>query len=255
MTRGDPNRTFHYAVLVSLALHAVLLLSFPDLVSRARRVVENLAPPIVARLIAPEPASAPPAQERTPPPEEKKRPAAKKPPPAPRPVQNAAPPKVVEPAPVAKPVTTPEVEPVATPSSAPDAAPATETAEPAPTPAPVASAPAAPPGAQSGAPPRDARTIGEYRLELIEAARRIKDRTRYPPIARDNNWTGQTQVRVTLAASGAPAISVKGTSGHPVLDQHALSIFRQAAREVSLPPDLRGKEFAVEVWMDFTLTP
>jgi len=48
---------------------------------------------------------------------------------------------------------------------------------------------------------------------------------------------------------------VKGTSGHQVLDQHALAIFRQAAREVSLPQDLRGKEFAIDVWMDFTLTP
>lgn len=253
MTRGDHNRTFHYAVLASLVLHAVLLLSFPDLVSRARRAVESLAPPIVARLIAPEPASAPPDEERKPPPQEKKLPVAKKPPPAPRPVQKAVPPKVAEPAPLAKPVPAPE--PVATPSSAPEAAPAAETAERAPAPAAVTSAPAAPPGAQPGAPPREARTIGEYRLELIEAARRIKDRTRYPPIARDNNWTGQTQVRVALAASGAPAISVKGTSGHQVLDQHALSIFRQAAREVTLPPDLRGKEFAVEVWMDFTLTP
>ena len=255
MTRGDQNRTFHYAVLASLVLHAVLLLSFPDLVSRARRAVENLAPPIVARLMAPEPASAPPAEEQKPPPEEKKLPVAKKLPPAARPVQKAVPPTVVEPAPLAKPVPAPEPEPVAKPSSAPDAAPAAETAVPAPAPPPVASVPTAPPGAQPSAPPREARTIGEYRLELIEAARRIKDRTRYPPIARDNNWPGQTQVRGALAASGAPAISVKGTSGHQVLDQHALSIFRQAAREVSLPPDLRGKEFAVEVWMDFTLTP
>lgn len=248
MIRSDQNRTFQYAVLASLALHAILLASFPDLVNTARRAVESFTPPIVARLIAPEPASAPPTEEE------------KKPPAPPRPVKKAAPPKVFKPAPVAKPapapVPAPEPEPAAPPSAVAEAAPAPapEVVEPAPSP-PVATAPPAPPGAQPGAPPREARTIGEYRLELIEAAKRIKDRTRYPPIARDNNWTGQTQVRVALAASGTPAISVKGTSGHQVLDQHALTIFRQAAREVSLPPDLRGKEFAIDVWMDFTLTP
>lgn len=237
MTRGDHNRNFHYAVLASLALHAVLLLGFPDLISTARRAVESFTPPIVARLIAPEPASAPPAVEE------------KKPPAPPRPVR--------KPAPVAKPIPAPELEPApaaAEPHPAPPAP-----AAPVEAPAAPAIAETAPPGAPVGAPPaaapREARTIGEYRLELIEAARRIKDRTRYPPVARDNNWTGQTQVRVALAASGTPAISVKGTSGHQVLDQHALAIFRQAAREVALPEDLRGKEFAVEVWMDFTLTP
>lgn len=248
MTRGDHNRNFHYAVLASLALHAVLLLGFPDLISTARRAVESFTPPIVARLIAPEPASAPPAVEE------------KKPPPPlpPRQAQKPVPPKaVVKPAPIAKPIPAPELEPApaaAEPHPAPPAP-----AAPVEAPAAPAIAETAPPGAPVGAPPaaapREARTIGEYRLELIEAARRIKDRTRYPPVARDNNWTGQTQVRVALAASGAPAISVKGTSGHQVLDQHALAIFRQAAREVALPEDLRGKEFAVEVWMDFTLTP
>ena len=63
MTRSDQNRTFHYAVLASLGLHAILLASFPDLVNTARRAVESFTPPIVARLIAPEPASAPPTEE------------------------------------------------------------------------------------------------------------------------------------------------------------------------------------------------
>jgi len=147
----------------------------------------------------------------------------------------------------------------ATPAVAPAAAPAPE---PAPAqavpPAPVAVAPPASqsqPSAQAGeaAVAREARTIGEYRLELIEAARRIKDRTRYPPIARDNNWTGNTNVSVAVPAGGAPAVSVRGTSGHQVLDQHALSIFRQATQEVPVPQALRGKAFVVEVRMDFTL--
>ena len=242
MSDSAQNRVFHYAILASLALHALLFLGFPDLINSARRAVESFPPPILARLMAPEPAVAPAAPTEAP---------------RPVPVQKPAPPKPAKP--VVKPAPDPEPAPAANAQPAPpspvapaEAPPAPAAAEPAP--GPVASVPAAPPGAQPGAPPRDARTIGEYRLELIEAAKRIKDRTRYPPIARDNNWTGQTQVRVALAATGTPAISVKGTSGHQLLDQHALGIFRQATREVSLPAELRGREFAVDVWMDFTLT-
>ena len=57
------NRTFHYAVLASLALHALLLFAFPDLLDTARRVA-SLPPQIIARLMVPEPAPAPPVPEK-----------------------------------------------------------------------------------------------------------------------------------------------------------------------------------------------
>lgn len=237
MIRGDQNRTFHYAVLASLALHALLLLGFPDLINSARRAVESFTPPIVARLMAPEPAGAPPAAEEKPPPPVKKPKAA-----------------------VVKPVPAPQPAPERAPVAPVETAPAPPSAEP---PAPVASEPAlasapsvapAPPAAQPGAPSREARTIDEYRLELIEAAKRIKDRMRYPPDARDNNWTGTTQVSVAVPPQGRAAISVKGSSGHQVLDRHALTIFRQAAQEVPVPQELRGQAFVVEIPMLFTLT-
>jgi protein TonB len=244
VSHGDQNRIFHFAILASLALHALLFLGFPDLINSARRAVENFPPPILARLIAPEPVAPPVAEPSV----------AKEKPPAP-PVPKPTPPKVAKPlavpapAPDPVPVAAPKPEPVSPtpPAESPSAAEVP--------PAPVASAlpaqPAPQPGAAAAA--RAARTIGEYRLELIEAANRIKDSTRYPPIARDNNWTGSTTVGVVVAASGAPAVTVRGASRHPVLDQHALAIFRQAAREVPLPQELRGREFAVEVRMDFTL--
>jgi protein TonB len=233
VSHSDANRVFYYAILASLALHALLLLGFPDLLSSARRAVESFPPPILARLIAPEPA-APPAAEKPPaPPVQKPKPAAARP--------------------VAKPAPSPLPAPAAEPEPAPPAPPvaAIEPAPPAPAQAPVASTPPIQVGESAAA--REARTIGEYRLELIEAARRIKDRTRYPPIARDNNWTGNTNVSVAVPPGGAPAVSVRGTSGHPILDQHALNIFRQATQEVAVPQVLRGKAFVVEVRMDFTL--
>jgi protein TonB len=233
---NDPNRVFYYAILASLALHALLLLGFPDLLSSARRAVESFPPPILARLIAPEPA-APPEAEKPPPPVQKPKPAPVKPiaKPTPSPL----------PAPVVEPEPTPPAPPVASAEPTPAPAP------PAPVQAPVASTPPLQVGESAAA--REARTIGEYRLELIEAARRIKDRTRYPPIARDNNWTGSTNVSVAVPPGGAPAVSVRGTSGHQVLDQHALNIYRQATQEVPVPQTLRAKPFAVEVRMDFTL--
>jgi periplasmic protein TonB len=240
MSDSAQNRVFHCAILASLALHALLFLGFPDLISSARRAVESFPPPILARLIAPEPAA--PAPVPAPPIIKEKPPA---PPKAAKPLAIPAP--VPEPVPAAKP------EPVA-PTPPAESVPAPATAE-AP-PAPVASAPPAQPAAQPGAAAaaaREARTIGEYRLELIEAARRIKDRTRYPPLARDNNWTGNTRVSVAVPPGGAPTVSVRGTSGHQILDEHALRIFRQATREVAVPQELRGRAFVVEVPMVFTL--
>ena len=92
MGDSGQNRVFHYAILASLALHALLLLGFPDLIDRARRAV-SFPPPLIARLMEPEPAAPPP-----PPAVEKK---VEPPKPAPRlakPVPKAAGPAPVAPA-------------------------------------------------------------------------------------------------------------------------------------------------------------
>ena len=61
---ASPNRVFHYAVLASLALHAVLFVTFPDLLDTARRAV-SIPPMLIARLMAPEtpPVAAVPVEE------------------------------------------------------------------------------------------------------------------------------------------------------------------------------------------------
>lgn len=221
----DDSRAFHYALAASLALHALLLVAFPDLADTARRAA-SIPPQIIARLMEPEPAPpvpvpAPPVQAPTPPvpPEKKKAPAAEKP------------------APV---ISTPH--PAPTPS-----VPAVADPVPAPPPPPLAAMepkPATPAPAPQPAQPPESLSRDQYRLQLIDEARRHK---RYPPLARENNWQGDVRVDVAISANGRPTVTLKGSSGYEVLDRQALDMFAQAARSVPVPPALRGKEFSFEV--------
>jgi TonB family protein len=231
MATGN-NRAFHYALAASVALHALLLASFPDLVDTARRAA-SIPPQLIARLMEPPPPPAPPVEAVQPEkPVAKKEPAKPQPKPEPRltlpkpaPAPAPAPPPVAEAPPKAIPAPPP---PVAAP--APQAAPA---------PAPQAAAPV-----QAPAQPPDSLSRDQYRLQLIDEARRHK---RYPPLARENNWQGDVRVGVAIGANGRPTVTLKGSSGYEVLDRQALEMFAAAARTVPVPPPLRGKEFALEV--------
>jgi protein TonB len=113
--------------------------------------------------------------------------------------------------------------------------------------APVAIGEAVPPvifPAPPGAVAADPGTIRSYRAQLLGEAGRFK---RYPESARENNWAGDVAVAVAVGADGAPQVGLRRSSGHAVLDEQALDMFRQAARAVPLPPELRGREFRVEV--------
>jgi protein TonB len=229
------NRAFHYAVLLSIVVHALVLLASPSLRDAARRMV--WPEPIVARLVEPQPAPQapePPAPPRVEKPQPTVTKPAVKPKPAPTPTPTPAP--SPQPAPVAKarPEATPQPE-----STAPAAVP--EPATPAP-PAPAAQA--ARPGADV-----DADTVGRYRMLVIDAARKLK---RYPRVARDNNWEGRANVRVGFGADGRrSSVAVVRSSGHEVLDREALDTVRRA--EVPLPAGLRGKAFAFEIEVVFNL--
>jgi periplasmic protein TonB len=217
------NRVFHYALVASLALHALLFLTVPDFLDRAQRAAASV-PPLIARLMAPEPVPAPPE------------PPAAEPPPPEKPKKKPAPPAVIT-----KPAPVPEPAPAApTPQPAPPpiaAAPAVPAA-----PAAPAAAPAAPPGPVASSPPlADEQSADRYRMELIAAlARMIKDS--YPPQARDNNWEGDVLLGVVVRANGSVSINVKRGSRHRVLDTGAVAALRQAVEEVPVPPALRGRE-------------
>jgi protein TonB len=199
------NRVFHYALVASLALHALLFLSVPDFLDRAQRAAQSV-PPIIARLMAPEPV----------------------------PKKKPAPPAVM-----AKPVPAPSPAPAPVPEPPPVAA-----APPSPPSPPAAPSPPvpAPPGPVASSPPvADEQSAERYRMELIAAlARMIKDS--YPQQARDNNWEGDVLLGVVVRANGNVSISVKRSSRFRVLDAGAVAALRQAVQEVPVPPTLRGRE-------------
>ncbi len=248
---NDQDRVFRYAVLFSVVLHGVLLFGISGVRDSATRV----APPgpIVARLV--EPPVAPPAA--TPQAEPAKPQADEKPPP---------PPPAVKPVPAPKPRPVAKAEPKRpAPPPVPPSAPAVEAAAEAPpssTAPSAAAAPAAPPAAVAkvdpapgatppSAEPSDAGSLAQYRLQLISAARKYK---RYPRVAMDNNWEGDVVVRMVIGANGMiTALSVKSSSGHDVLDQQALEMFKRAKPMVQIPPALRGKEFTIELRAIYSL--
>ncbi len=223
------NRAFGYAIAASLGLHALLLFALPDLVDTARRAA-SIPPQIIARLMEPEPAPAPlpvpPVEQAAPqPPVEKKR---AKPRPAPKMSVERPAPQLAAPAPQPAPPPV-AVEPRPVPAPAPQAsAPQATAPEPQPAPAPVP----------------ETVSRDQYRVQLIDEARRHK---RYPPLARENNWQGDVRVGVAVGANGRPTVTLKGSSGYEVLDRQALEMFTQAARAVPVPPELRGREFALEL--------
>ena len=208
------NRGLIFALAASLALHALVFLAGSERRPPARPP-EPSPGPIEARLAEP-----PPVQPEVSPAvrPEKSKPAVK---------------SETKPAAVAPEARVAIPEPPNVPG---EAAPAPQS--------PVARTEAAPPAAQQGVVAADPGTLGQYRLQLIAAARRYK---RYPPLARENNWEGNVLIGVAIAANGAAAVSVKASSGYQILDQQALEMFRQATQAVPVPPALRGKEFAFEV--------
>ncbi len=216
------SRAFRYAVLVSLALHALLLFGFSDLGPALRHVVKSA--PLVAHLLTPEP-------------DKKNEELA------------ATPAKPVVPS-AAKPLPAPPAEPAPVPSDPQPVSqnPVPAPAGPQPAPAAIASAPpsaAAPRTPAPAAPSAEAleiRSADQYRLELIATARRIKERMRYPAQAKDNNWEGDVRLGVSISSSGTTSIAVKRSSQYEVLDRQAIEILRLASDEVLLPPLLRGKE-------------
>lgn len=245
----NQNRAFNYAVLVSIVLHGLLLFGFSALRDPSRRPAAPPGP-IVARLVPPQAAPAPVAPQAEP-----AKPEAETSP-APAPVAKPAP--APKPSPVAKPqAKAPTKAPTKAAPVAP-AAPAAPSADHAPSapaaPAAAPTAPAAPPVARTepqpaspapSADPADVGSLAQYRLQLIGVAKRYK---RYPRVAMDNNWEGDVVVRMVIGANGMIAsVSVKTSSGHEVLDQQAVEMFKKAKPLVPIPAALRGKEFTIEL--------
>jgi len=225
-------------VLISLVLHGLLLLALPIFKEAQRRIPVKLT----ARLAKP-PEPAPQKVEVQPQPPQPQPPLR---PPAPRPA--LAPKAEPQPAPVVAPIisvapTKQAPEPAFTVPAPPVApAPVVQQAPPART-EPQASIPA------SGGP--DAGTVAQFRLELMDLARRYK---RYPRVAQDNNWEGRVELRIAIGEDGAiSSLTVKKGAGRVVLDEEAQAMIRTAKSKATIPPALRGKAFVLEIPVDFSL--
>jgi len=219
------SRVLRYAVLLSIGLHLALLFGIPAVEQRVNRAP---APPIQSRLVEEPPA-----------------------------------PKVEEPPKPAPPVAKPTPpRPAPTAGAVPRAAPKAPDSLPEPPAAPVPPSPPASPAPVAPAPPplpreeaSDARSLGEYRLQVIAAARRNKElnKERYSRIARATNWTGRVVVGIAIGADDNAQVTTRKSSGHRTLDQQAVEMFSHAVRSVRIPEALRGKAFAFEVTAVFEL--
>lgn len=256
---NDQDRAFHYALLLSIALHGALLFGFNAFHEPAS---QPAAPgPIVARLAQPAAPAAPapaPQPELTAPqgpePETHEKRQARE-----TPAAAVKPSPAAKPRPLAKPATKapatvpqpsaalPEAEAQTSPSgAATGTAPAAAPSGPA-----VARVEPSPGPASPSAETFDAGSLAQYRLQLISAARKYK---RYPRVAMDNNWEGDVVVRMAIGANGMiSALSVKSSSGYDVLDQQALEMFKRAKPLVQIPPALRGRQFSIELRAIYSL--
>ena len=201
VTWGE-NRAFRVALLVSVALHALLLYALPDLRESHRRSVSR--EPLIARLLEPrvQPvlAAAPAIEEVA---KLDYKPTAKTAPKV-RPVSHPAPAPAEPQIPSAAP-DLPKTEPIAAApatliAASPSVAAATGTLSMAPA---AAADPASPTSAARGAAQSvpvagnalDPGSLAQYRLAIISAARRYK---RYPRAALDNNWQGRVEIRMVV---------------------------------------------------------
>ena len=247
------DRTFTFAVVASVVVHSLILLALPGLLKPPKSkpisvpIVARLAPPPQVPVPAPavQPAFVRPAETAprildVPPQPEIARPR----PPLAR--QRVAPPS--EPAMLPRP-DSPRTAQRSSDKTEPMESVQSAQAPPPPTASPDERPPAAPPPVASEA--SDPATLGQYRIALITAAKRYK---RYPRVALDNNWEGQTAIRMVIGADGAIAsISIKTPSGYEVLDLQALEMIRKAKSLTPIPAALRGKGFAVDIPVLFSL--
>ncbi|MBU2753317.1 TonB family protein [Acidithiobacillus sp. CV18-2] len=194
------------------------------------------------------------AQQRTPPPpalppmqlqlvkEEPPKPT----PPAPKP------PVSTPPKPTPKPTPKPQPRPLPHPAPRPKPAPAPvrEVLPPSPLPSPV-QAPPAPPVTPTPPPPAPANPAvkADY-LAQVKGA--IQAAVHFPDAARMLGQGGRVQVEFTLQDGVITGLRILRKGSMDSFNSAALSAVREA-RLPALPPELKGKRFQLELWVEFVL--
>jgi protein TonB len=114
--------------------------------------------------------------------------------------------------------------------------------------------PSASPAVAAERPPVDGLDAGlleNYRLALIDAARRYR---RYPLQAMDRGWQGRVEIRLVIGTNGTiKNATIKTSSRYPILDDQALQMVKKGKSLAQIPPALSGREFTVDVPVIFEL--
>jgi periplasmic protein TonB len=233
---GSQDRALFACVLASILLHAAVLFLSPGL----RPGPPAAGPRILTATFAPRiaPTEFPDAQQ----------PVVKPPEPQPEPAKPVVIPETPRPV-LAKPTPSP----VAVPQPpAPAPAPAQSVPAPAAAPTPAVQPPAQqaagePPASNAG----DAGLVEQYRLALIDAAKRYK---RYPAQAMERGWQGKVEIHLVIGADGLiKSATIRTSSSYQILDDQALDMVRKGKPLAQIPAALRGREFSVDVPVIFQL--
>ena len=86
----------------------------------------------------------------------------------------------------------------------------------------------------------------------MDAAKRYE---RYPVPALERGWQGRVEIRVVIGADGTIKNAlIRISSRYQILDAQALDMVKKGKSMTPIPPALRGREFTVDVPVNFILT-
>ncbi|MCB1956550.1 MAG: energy transducer TonB [Rhodocyclaceae bacterium] len=231
------------ALLISLLFHGALLAVLPDW-----RLEPKPEERLLQAFVVDTPAPPPPPDFQVPPPVvEVPPPVFAPPPPPPEPVVQPRPKPRPEPAPRPKPRPRPEPAPQPAPEPPPPVAP-----EPAPAAPPVEPVVAPPPPPPPPPPPRpDPRLLERYGDALSQ---RFASEQSYPRLAAMRGWEGEVLLRLTIARTGGlRSVQVLRSSGHEVLDKHAIALVEGSGQLPKPPKGFDDEDLEITVPVRYRL--
>jgi protein TonB len=93
--------------------------------------------------------------------------------------------------------------------------------------------------------------LGRYAQQL---SRLLASHQEYPRLAAQRGWEGEVRLRLKVARQGnLLSVQVDRSSGHDILDQHALQLVDLANGLPPLPDGLEGNEIQVIVPVNYRL--
>jgi protein TonB len=98
--------------------------------------------------------------------------------------------------------------------------------------------------------PDQQQLLGRYAQQL---SRLLASQQEYPRLAAMRGWEGEVRLRLKVARKGnLLSLQVDRSSGHEILDQHALQLVDQV-RLPPFPDELEGSEIQITVPVNYKL--